>query len=87
MVKYFLGGLPPEMERQFEERYFADDRLFDQLQAIKEGLIDDYLHNNLSEENRKLFEQNFLAAPAHRRQVEFARSLLNSLPKLPSEPE
>jgi len=79
MVKYLLGDLPPEREQQIEALYFADDRLFDRLQAVKETLIDDYLRGNLCDEDRTLFEQNFLASPAHRRQVEFARFLLNSI--------
>lgn len=86
MVKYLLGGLSPELERRVEELYFADDKLFDRLQAIKEDLIDDYLHGTLSEEDHTLFEQNFLAAPAQRQQVEFARSLMNSISALTTKP-
>lgn len=87
MVKYLLGSLSPELERQFEQQYFADDQLFNRLQAIKEVLIDDYLHEQLNEDDRKLFERNFLAAPAQRQQVEFARSLMNSLSELAAKPK
>lgn len=82
MVKYFLGDLSPEKEQQLEELFFADDRLFDRLQAVKENLIDDYLHKTLNEEDRTLFERNFLSSPAQREQVEFARALLDKLSKL-----
>lgn len=87
MVKYLLGDLSPELERRFEELYFADDKLFDQVQAIKEELIDDYLREKLSEDDRKLFERNFLAAPAQRQQVEFARSLMNSISAFTTRPD
>jgi anti-sigma factor RsiW len=80
MVKYFLGQLSPDQERQIEECYFANEELFDRLQAIKEELIDDYLQGKLSDEMHQLFERNFLASPARRQQVEFARSLMNSIP-------
>lgn len=79
MVKYFLGNLHPEEERQLEELFFADDRLFDQLQTVKEKLIDDYLHERLNETERALFERNFLGSPPQRQQVEFARALMDKL--------
>ena len=84
MVKYLLGELSPELERQVETAYFADDQFFDRLQALKEKLIDDYLHGNLSAEDLRSFEQHFLASPAQRERVEFARTLMHSLssPKL-----
>ena len=79
MVKYFLGELPSEKEQQLEELFFADDKLFDCLRAIKEKLIDDYLREKLNAEDRTLFEQNFLSQPAQRQQVEFARALMRQL--------
>ena len=79
MVKYFLGELPSEKEQQLEELFFADDKLFDCVQAIKEKLIDDYIHEKLNEQHRALFEQNFLSQPAQREQVEFARALMDKL--------
>lgn len=84
MVKYLLGELSPEQEQRIETAYFADDLFFERLQAVKEKLIDDYLHGNLSAEDLCAFEQNFLASPAQREQVEFAHSLMTSLsnPKL-----
>ena len=79
MINYFLGNLSPERERQVEERFFSDDRFFEQLQAVKEELIDNYLHQKLCDEDKALFEKNFLSSPTHRQQVEFARFLMNSL--------
>ncbi|MGH9846567.1 MAG: hypothetical protein ACREEM_48330 [Blastocatellia bacterium] len=79
MVKYFLGNLHPEEERQLEELFFADDQLFGRLQAVKEKLIDDFLHERLNESDRRLFERNFLSSPSQREQVEFARTLMHQL--------
>ncbi len=76
MVNYFLGKLSPEAERQFEKLFFADDQLFDRLKAVKEKLIDDYLHEKLEGSDLTLFEQHFLSSPPLRQQVEFARSLM-----------
>jgi len=79
MVKYFLGDLPPDQEQRLEESFFASDQLFDRLQAVKEKLIDDYLHGALCAEEQTLFEQNFLNSPPQREQVEFARALMHKL--------
>lgn len=79
MISYFLGKLSPKNEQQFEELFFADDQLFDRLQAVKEKLIDDYLHGKLAGEEFALFEQNFLSSPSLRKQVEFAYSLMASI--------
>lgn len=76
MVNYFLGKLSPEAEQQFEKLFFANDQLFDRLQAVKEKLVDDYLHGNLLGEDLALFEQHFLSSSPLRKQVEFARSLM-----------
>ena len=79
MIKYFLGNLHPEEERQLEEQFFTDDQLFDCLLVVKETLIDDYLREKLNAQDRAFFEQNFLSQPAQLQQVEFARALMNKL--------
>lgn len=81
MINYFLGNLSAEREQQIEELFFANDHLFDLLQSVKEELIDNYLHQKLSKQDLALFEQNFLSSPPLRKQVEFARSLMNSISK------
>ncbi len=80
MIDYFLGKLSAEREQQIEKQFFDNDQLFDCLQAVKEELIDCYLHEQLSAEDRQLFEKNFLGSPAHRQQVQFARSLMQTIP-------
>lgn len=79
MVRYLLGDLPADQEAQFEQLFFSDDQVFNNLLAIKESLIDDYLNDNLNEEDRVLFESHFLSSPKHREQVEIARALMNNL--------
>lgn len=83
MVNYFLGKLSPDAEQQFEKLFFANDQLFDCFLAVKEELIDNYLFENLSVEDRLLFEENFLLSPSHRTQVALARSLMNLEPSRP----
>lgn len=83
MVNYFLGKLSPEAEQQLEKLFFSNDQFFDRLQAVKEQLIDDYLHRNLSGEDLVLFEQHFLSSPPLREQVEFAHFLMISIANKP----
>lgn len=76
MVRYLLGELPEEEQSRLEERYFSDDDCFEQLVAVEDDLIDDYVRGQLSARQRKLFEKNFLTTPQRRQRLEFAKSLL-----------
>lgn len=58
--QYLLGKLTGDEREQFEDRYFADDELFDDLEAAEDDLIDDYLTGDLSEEDTSLFRENYL---------------------------
>lgn len=77
--RYLLGTLSEEERDRFEEQYFADDDLFQEIQALRDELIDDYLKDDLSGHDRRLFETNFLASPSHRQKVEFARAFEKAL--------
>lgn len=87
MVKYWLGDLPGEQQTLIEQLFFADDQLFNDLLAVKEKLIDDYLHNLLNKRDHELFERNFLSSPKHREQVEFASALMKRLSTYPAQDE
>lgn len=80
IIGYLLGKLPSEDCRRIEEIYFFNDRLFDEMLVVEESLIDSYVRGNLSDEDRKLFEANYLSSPKRKEQVEFARSFLEALP-------
>jgi hypothetical protein len=79
VVEFLLGDLSDESRSRIEERFFADDRFYEQLLAIQEELADDYLHNNLSQHERARFEENFLKSPRRRQRVEFARAFSRAL--------
>ncbi len=77
--QYLLGKLSEEQQDRFEEQYFADDNLFQEIQVLRDELIDDYLKGELSGQERRLFESHFLASPSHRQKVEFARAFAQTL--------
>lgn len=73
--KYLLGQLTgPECE-QFEERFFSDDELFEELQAGEEELIDDFLTGDLSKTDLAMFHQNFLVGAERQQQLRLGKSL------------
>jgi anti-sigma factor RsiW len=74
-IRYLLGELSPEERDQFEDRYFSDAALHEQLQAIEEELIDSYVRGELSSEQRTHFEQRFLQSPERREKCDFAKAL------------
>jgi hypothetical protein len=73
-----------EQER-VEEQFFLDPAYLEELQALEEELIRDYLANRLSDRERKGMEVVYLDSPELARRVGFSRSLMNSLSRLRSE--
>ncbi len=79
MIQYWLGELSPEAEQRLEDRYFAEDELFEQLLAVREELFDAYARGELNEAERARFEQRLLQSPEDRDELEFARRLTGAL--------
>ncbi len=71
-TRFLLGDLSEESRLQLEERFFKDDRFYEQLLAIQEEVADDYVQNKLSARERAKFEETFLRSPQRRQRVEFA---------------
>lgn len=74
--KYLFGELSEQEQADFEQAYFEDDALFDQLIIAEEELIEDYLRDRLTPGTRQKFEHGYLTTPARREKVEMTRSLL-----------
>jgi len=84
MIRYLLGDLPEDEQIRIEERFFTDDEYFEQLLALEDDLIDDYVNGELTDREREQFEEYFLASPTRRQRVEFAKTFMRagSLPAL-----
>jgi hypothetical protein len=74
-VRYLLGRLPEDEQEALERDALGDDERFEALLAAEDDLIDAYVAGRLSGEDARSFEVLFLAVPARRERVEFARSL------------
>lgn len=76
IIKYLLGQLSEDQMVKIEEEYVTDKNFFDQLVAVEDDLIDDYVRGRLSRRQRQQFETYFLCSAERQKKLEFARSLL-----------
>src|SRR5215510_6758105 len=74
VVRYLLGDLPEEMLIQVEDRAFSDPDYLNLIEAVEADLIDAYVRNQLSAEERRQFESRFLASANRRKKLEFAEA-------------
>jgi hypothetical protein len=73
--EYLLGVLDPDARQELEERLMVDSAFFEELERSESELIDDYLSENLSQNEKEKFGSFFLLAPERQRKLEFARAL------------
>jgi hypothetical protein len=73
--KYLMGDLPQEEQLLIEERLFLDSEYFQMRQAIEDDLIDEYLHGELSPNERQRFEKYFLSTPERHEALKIAEAL------------
>src|SRR5262245_54260781 len=74
-ARYLLDELPEEDREAFEDEYFGDEQVYDELLAAEDDLIDRYCEGGLSAEQQQRFEERYLASAEGRERVEFARAL------------
>lgn len=75
-VRLWLLGLLPEQEsRAFEERLITDSELYEEVFIVEEELIDDYIADRLSADERKAFESYFMNSPERQEQFRIANAL------------
>jgi hypothetical protein len=75
IIRYLLNELSADDQARFEEAYLSDGGLFEQVQALEEELIEDYVKGNLSRHDRRRFELHYLASDQRRARIETARQL------------
>jgi hypothetical protein len=60
---YLLGLLPDEEATRLEERFFSEGTAFEELLLAEDDLIDDYLDERLSADERRAFEERLHVRP------------------------
>ena len=73
--RYLLGMLSPEEGEHFEQRYFADDSLFEEMETVEDQLIDAYVRGQLNASEREQFENALKISKRLAERVRFGRIL------------
>src|SRR5262249_35036349 len=84
---YLLGELSSDEEEKVEERLLVDDSYVEQMIAVEDELIDDYLKGNLSQSQREKYRTLFPATREGRQKIEAARVLKNQIAKFQEQNE
>lgn len=73
--RYLLGQLAAEERQEFEDRYFADASMFEEVVAIENDLIDSYARGELGGAEKQQFEQRYRSSPEGKSRIEFSMAL------------
>ncbi len=76
--RYLLGSLSEGEREEMERVHTTNDAHSEALQSAENDLIDAYVCQELSAEQRLQFESHFLDSPERRTRVEIARMLMSS---------
>jgi hypothetical protein len=75
MKQYLLGTASEEERQALEDLYFEDAELFDRLLELDDALLDGYLDDTLSTNERETFERTFEMHPRRRQRLLLVRDL------------
>src|SRR5437868_11554839 len=81
--KYVLGQLAGADLEEIERRALTDDDFHEEVQILEDELVDQYVNAELSPNERRLFEKNFLADPESRNKLRLGRALDRHLSSQP----
>lgn len=84
--RYLLQQLSESEQEAFELRLLTEDELSEELEIVEDELIDEYIGNELSRDERASFEDNFLTHPDRQRKLEAAQALRRYLDSIPNDP-
>lgn len=79
MVRYLFDELEEKDRFEFEDRMLLDQELYERMQVVEMNLIDGYVREELSPEERARFVRHFLAFPDNEEKVAAARAFHESL--------
>lgn len=78
--RYLLGHTSEQENADIEARYLVDQDAIDELTLVEDDLIEGYLDERLTADERASFEQAFMTAPRRRARVETVRMLRRAAP-------
>src|SRR5262245_21171274 len=74
--QYLLDEMSAEEQDRLEQRYLAEDEMYESLRAAEETLIQDYWQGQLSVPERERFEARYLASPVRRERAALVKNLM-----------
>lgn len=77
MVRYLLGEATGEERTSVEERFLSDHEYFEQMLALEDALVDQYVTGDLPVSQRVLFEK--ISVSQRRENVEFTREVIEDI--------
>jgi CHAT domain-containing protein/tetratricopeptide (TPR) repeat protein len=77
--RYLLKQLPDSDQSAFELRLLTEDDTFGELEIVEDELIDEYLANELSPDERQRFEEHFLITPERENKLRSAQAMTRYL--------
>ena len=75
IARYLLGDLTEKQQIEIEDRAFREQEYRQNITAVENDLIDEYVRRELPETQRRQFEHLFLTSADRRRRIDFARAL------------
>jgi len=78
-VRYLLGDATDAEKEALERRFFEDALASEEIAAVEDELVDDYVAGRLAGAERIRFEQVYLTTPDRAAKIEFARALQERL--------
>lgn len=72
--QYLLGVLSEDARERVEKLLLTEESFFEEVLLVEDELIDLYINDDLTNEERKSFERHFLATPERHRKLNFARA-------------
>lgn len=75
--RYLLGQLKEAEQERIELRLLTDSLFGEEFDTVVDELTDQYVSNELTDDERKRAEKHFLTTPERRQKLEFATELLS----------
>ena len=85
LVRFLLGDLHEAERAEVESQLLTEDGFEDELIAVRDELLEDYLQHALPAEERARVETHLLTAPNDRRRLAFIQDMLAASERVPIE--
>ena len=79
LTRYLLGAVSETERENIEAEYLTDVDVFEQILIAEDDLVDAYARGELSDQERRQFEKNFLTSARGRERIHFSQALAGAV--------